>query len=285
MLLLLLFLVPSKLSAHPCDAEVAAACPDRATSEIAQCLKDPSEHETPTSLSSECTDFVALNVACGEDIDTWCDEALFSDETTVCLTEQIGEDQHSDKCKSVMAWALPEPEVDEESSDGPTDELGLSEKDYAEKKEWQAKRRAQRGDAIERMKMKEADKKKEDDRLASEKFKRDDPEGYAQMLQQQEEELRQQQEQKRRERMQAAALERKKREESGAADGEEPKPKKKKKSKDTSDVPTVRPGGTSTLTGVLCLGLIACACVGGYFLVKRTTDSGSKPEKRKKKKA
>merc|ERR1711935_106756 len=48
--------------------------------------------------------------------------------------------------------------------------------------------------AMERIKMKERDRKKEEDRVALEEFKKTNPEGYAQMIQQQEEEAKQQKE-------------------------------------------------------------------------------------------
>eukprot|EP00438_Fugacium_kawagutii_P002404 Skav210789 [mRNA] locus=scaffold275:148382:152088:+ [translate_table: standard] len=80
--------------AHPCEAEVQSACPERASSELARCLKDKSEHESPTEISSECADFIALNAACADDIVKSCDEAS--------------------------------------DGDGPTDELGMSEKDRAQ---------------------------------------------------------------------------------------------------------------------------------------------------------
>merc|ERR1740121_3227350 len=95
-------------------------------------------------------------------------------------------------CASVLEWAVPKDEEGEEEGDGPTDELGMSQKDYEEKEEWRAKRKAVRDQAIERMKMKEVDRKKEEDRVALENFKKENPEEYAQMVQQQEEEKRQQ---------------------------------------------------------------------------------------------
>ena len=61
--------------AHPCDQEVQSACPERAASELARCLKDKTEHERPTEISSACADFIALNAACAEDIVRSCDEA------------------------------------------------------------------------------------------------------------------------------------------------------------------------------------------------------------------
>ena len=49
------------VAAFPCESEIAAACPDSPRSELVQCLKDPSQHEQVTEISSECTDFMGLN--------------------------------------------------------------------------------------------------------------------------------------------------------------------------------------------------------------------------------
>jgi len=49
-----------------------------------------------------------------------------------------------------MSWAVPQLlEAEEEPI---TDELGLSDEDYAEKMEWQAKRKAEREEAIKKLK-------------------------------------------------------------------------------------------------------------------------------------
>mmetsp|Transcript_122125 Transcript_122125/g.390577 ORF Transcript_122125/g.390577 Transcript_122125/m.390577 type:complete len:303 (+) Transcript_122125:28-936(+) len=255
---------------HPCDAEMQAACPDRPAEEIATCLKNPSEHETPTVLSSECTDFVAMNVACSADIETNCDEAYFSDDTVLCLTEWTDPARLSDRCKSVVAWAVPSKDADEK---GPTDELGLSDKDYQEKKEWQEKRKAARGDSIERLKMKEEDAKKETERVELETFKREHPEEYEQMMKQQEEDKRQATEFKKKERMLAAALARKKRQEAGLpeeAEEETEKPKKQKTGKNpkASAPPAKAVGGSNTLMAIMCFLLIAGICAGGAYIAK-----------------
>jgi hypothetical protein len=191
--------------------------------EIGDCLKDETQHEKPTEISSECTDFMALNSACKEDISTHCDDAFFSDDTAPCLSKWTDQEQIGSKCASVMKWAIAQPE-DEEQEDGPTDELGMSDADRAEKAEWQKNRKAIREEAIGRMKMKEIDRKKEEDRVALLKFKEDDPEGYAEMIRQQEEEKRQQAEFKRQERIRAAAYQRKFNDE----EVETAQPKKKK---------------------------------------------------------
>jgi len=281
---------------HPCEAEVSSACPDTPASDVAACLKDPSQHEQVTDISDECTDFIALNVACGADIDKFCDEALFSEDTTVCLTQWTEPGDLSGKCRGVLAWAVPAADVDGDE-EGPTDELGMSEKDKEEKREWQAQRRAARGDAIERMKMKEADRKKEQERLSLEQFKADDPEGYKEMIRQQEEEKRQVAEQKRRERQMQAAMERRKEEEEKArrreagedVDGEKSKPKVKKASKNSGEKANGKQG-TSTMTALLCFVAIAAACVGGILLVQKVSsdaddDKARKGKAPKKKKA
>ncbi|CAJ1389388.1 unnamed protein product [Effrenium voratum] len=124
-----------RVAAHPCEQEVQSACPDRPGSELARCLKDKSEHERPTDITSACADFIALNVACADDIVKSCDEAFFSDDTSLCLSTWTQPEDLSPKCAGVLEWALPKHEAVEE---GPTDELGMSEKDYADKREWQA---------------------------------------------------------------------------------------------------------------------------------------------------
>merc|ERR1740129_444116 len=119
-------------------------------------------------LSSECVDFIALNVACHEDIQQHCDEDFFSGDTVTCLSEWTDKSSISEKCARVMRWAVPE--VDEVVDDGPTDELGMSEKDHEEKKAWNNERRAARKEAIERMK--KEDTLKEAERLELERLKR-----------------------------------------------------------------------------------------------------------------
>lgn len=128
---------------HPCETEVSTACPDRAGSELASCLKNPEEHETVTTLSSECTDFVAVNAACADDIVKHCDDAFFAADTVLCLQTWTDPESLSEQCRDVMKWAVPQDE-DDEFEDAPTDELGMSEKDHEEKQAWQAERRAKR---------------------------------------------------------------------------------------------------------------------------------------------
>jgi hypothetical protein len=221
---------------HPCAAEVESACPERPGSELGACLKDKNEHENPTEISSACTDFMALNKACAEDIEKFCDGAFFSDDTIICLTQWTEQENLSPRCQSVMEWAVPKKEEAEEEV--VTDELGMSDQDREEKEEWRAKRKAVRDEAIGRMKMKEEDRKKEEDRVALEEFREADPEGYADMIRQQEEEKRQQAEFRRMERKRQAAFERKQKEAAGLLEEDE-QPKatttgKKSKQKTTS---------------------------------------------------
>lgn len=234
--------------------------------EIGDCLKDESQHEEKTEISSECTDFMALNNACKDDIETHCDSAFFSDDTTPCLSQWTDKENLGSKCASVMKWAIPQPEDDEVQDDGPVDELGMTDKDREEKAEWQAKRKAIREEAIDRMKMKERDRKKEEDRVALEKFKEDDPEGYAEMLRQQEEEKRQQAEFKRQERMRQAAYERKRRQAEGD-DDDQPTPVKKKGSFMKSVKWFVFSG--------LKVGFVVALLVGGYYFVQSAGKSAS----------
>jgi len=214
-------------SAHPCETEISSACPTTPPSDMAECLNHPAEHETKTEISSECTDFMALNKACKDDIKKHCDEAFFTDDTILCLTSWVDKDNLENKCQSVLKWAVPKDDDEGEV----TDELGMSQQDIDEKEEWRAKRKAARGDSIARMKMKETDRKKEDDRVALEEFKKTNPEGYAQMIQQQEEEAKQQKEFKRQERARAAAWERKQKKDSGVEDEDEAAAKPQKAAK------------------------------------------------------
>merc|ERR1712060_851442 len=158
----------------PCQAEIESACPDRPGNDLAACLKDPSEHERPTTISSECTDFIALNVACKDTIEHFCDNTFFSSDTLLCLTQWTDKQNIPAKCAGVMKWAIPQDQTDNDA--GPTDELGMSEKDYQEKKRWQAERKAARGAAIE--KMKESDKENEKERLEMEQLKESHPDDY-----------------------------------------------------------------------------------------------------------
>jgi len=228
-----LFLVVGvALADHSCTSEVASACPERPGTDTAACLKDVESHDTATEISSECTDFIAVNTACREDIEKKCDEAFFTDDTVPCLTQWNERDDLTERCQGVLKWAVPEDD-DLDDLEEATDELGLTEDEAAEQdKEWKERRKAGRGDAIELLKMKEADRKKEEDRVALEEFKEKDPEGYESFIQQQEEEAKQKKEFARLERMRAAAWERKKREEAGLpAEDEVEQPKAAKGSK------------------------------------------------------
>jgi len=249
-LLLLASFLRDTAADHPCESEVSTACPDTPASELGKCLNNPAEHASEIELSSECTDFIALNKACGEDIAKSCDEAYFSQDTILCLKTWVDPENLSEKCKKVMQWAIPEEEEEEV-----TDELGMSEQDKEEKKEWQAKRKAIREEAIGRMAMKEVDKKKEEDRASLEKFKEDDPEGYAQMIQQQEEEAKQQAEFKRQERKQKAAYERAKRAKAGLdADADESSSKSKTGASGASKTSSKTQG--SWLSNLVALGIL-----------------------------
>jgi len=254
-----------RVEAFPCEAEISSACPDSPKSELADCLKDPSQHETPTDISSECTDFMALNTACSEEIEQLCDEEFFAENTIPCLLKYRASDEEiSEKCQSVMQWALPEAE----ETESVTDELGMSEQDRQEKEEWRAKRRKGREDAIERMKMKEADAKKEAERRELEKFKQENPEAYEDMQKQKKEDERQAAEQKKRERLLKAAWERKRRIEAGEDPDAQtgPAPSSKGKSGKASG------SWYSTIAALIILGV-----VGGiaYVIVTGTGGKGA----------
>merc|ERR1712039_464797 len=95
----------------------------------------------------------------------------------------------------------------------------------AEKKKWQAERRAGRGAAIEKMR---EDRQKE---AEMEQLKREDPQAYKQLLKEQEEARRSYEELKKRKRLMAAAEERKRKAESGEQDEEEDEKDKRRKGK------------------------------------------------------
>lgn len=214
-----------RAAAHPCESEVQSACPERASSELARCLKDKSEHESPTEISSACADFIALNVACADDIVKSCDEAFFTEDTALCLSTWTAKEDLTPKCAGVLDWALPKSQASDDEA--PTDELGMSEKDYAEKQEWRAKRRAGRSAAIEKIRQ---DKEQEKE---LEELKREDPAAYKQLMKEREEAAKSFEELKKRRRLIAAAEERKRRKELGLpeleATAEEEEEKKKKK--------------------------------------------------------
>lgn len=220
---------------HPCESEVQSACPDRPGPDLAACLKDPSEHERPTTISSECTDFIAMNTACAPDISKYCEDAFFSRDTVLCLTVWTDQDSLSPKCKSVLEWAAPKKQGDGDG-DGPTDELGMSEKDYEEKRQWQAQRRAARGAAIEKLRSDAQDAKD------MERQDGETEEDYKQRMKEREEAERSRQEMLKRKRLMEAAAERKRREEAGEPlepEEEEKQPRGRRrvpvKSKDEKD--------------------------------------------------
>lgn len=274
------------LASHPCEQEVSTACPDRPANELAKCLKTPDEHESATTLSSECTDYVALNVACEEDIVKFCDEAFFSEDTILCLKTWTDPESISPKCADVMSWAIPKDADEEGSEGGPTDELGMSDEEKAEKRAWQDERGKARREAIKKMKVEDAAKEKE--RRELEEFKKENPEAYAEMIAQQEEEKRQQREFKKRERMIAAALERKKREEAGIKDDDdEPKPQEEEKPKrskrSSSSGGSKKPQRGSWLQAILCIGFVAAVLAGGYYLITKLGSDGKKGRKKGRK--
>lgn len=204
-LALMMLLLPAALAEHPCQAEVDSACPDKPGPSVAACLKDPAEHQQQTAISSECTDFIALNVVCAATISKNCEEAFFSDDTVLCLTKWVDPTNVDEKCGKVMKWAIPK------SDEGAVDELGMSEKDYEEKKAWQAKRKEARTAAVDRVK--ESDAYKEKERLELERLKKEDPEGYKERIKEKAEIKRHNEANRKQERLHNAALDRKLREE------------------------------------------------------------------------
>merc|ERR1712048_76548 len=136
-----------------------------------------------------------------------CDDAFFSPDTVICLSEWTDQDNIDAKCANVMKWAIPK------KADTRTDELGMSEKDYAEKLEWQKKRKNARVAAIERMR--ESDAQKEKERLRMERLKKENPEEYELWLKEEEIRKANLEEQRKRERLLEAARQRRARQEAG----------------------------------------------------------------------
>lgn len=253
-LLPFLLLVTPALAGNACQAEITSACPERPGSEMARCLKDKDEHDKPTSISSECTDFIALNVACSDDISKFCDDGFFTDDTVLCLSEWTPRENLGTKCAKVVQWAAPGKE-----GEGPTDELGLSAQDYEEKRKWQADRKASRGAAIEKMR---GDKKEEQE---IETMKKEDPEGYKLLQKEKAEAKKSYEELKKRKRLLAAAEERKQREENG--EEELPDEEEERKSKRR------RPIRKTESTGWLPYALGGC---GALFVVMNIVNFFSK---------
>lgn len=223
------------------------------------CLKDTEEHAKPTEISSGCTDFIALNKGCAEDIEERCDNNMFHDDTILCLTKWTPLDHLSEKCQKILSWAVPK----DETAEAVTDELGkvaekeeweMSEKDKEEKKEWQKKRAATRAEAIKMMGQKEVDRKKEEDRVALELYQKEDPEGYAAMLEQQEEDKKQKAAFARKERARVAAMERAKKQAAGGDEDDAPT-KSSRGKKGKGWMSTL--GSLVALAGVCGLGYVA----------------------------
>jgi len=277
---ILLQLFHSTIADHPCTAEVASACAESPGSDMGACLKDPEEHDNPTEISSGCTDFIALNKACADDIEAHCDAGQFTDDTILCLTKWAPQDAVSAKCKGVLSWAVPGAE---EGEDGEvvTDELGMSDEDYKEKKEWQAKRKAARGDSIERLKQKDVDKKKEEDRVSLEEFAKNDPEGHAQMLQQQAEEAKQQAAFKKRERAQQAAIERAKKK--AAGESEEDEDQSKSRSNNASGKKKSKGSWLNSIMSLVVLVLVGAGCWFLYTQMSNKKGGGGRKATGKKK--
>jgi len=214
---------------------------------------------------------MALNAACSTEIEQLCEEEFYTENTMPCLAKfRDSEEEISAKCQSVMKWALP---VEEEEEEKVTDELGMSQQDYEEKKEWQAKRKAVREEAMARMKMKEIDAKKEEARRELEQFKEEQPDAYAEMLAQQEEDKRQQAEVKRKERLLQAALERQRRAEAGDDEDAPSSSKKTKKAKPMS--------WSKIITNVAVVGVVAGI---GYMVYQGMASGGGAGARGKTKK-
>merc|ERR1712151_432510 len=130
-------------------------------------------------------------------------------DTILCLTTWTDQASISEKCTKVMKWAVPKNE-DEETV---TDELGMSQQDYEEKKAWQAARKASRTAAIE--KMKGSDRQTEEEKKEMERLKRESPEEYKRVMAEKAFERQRNEDYLKRRRQMEAAAERQRRLEAG----------------------------------------------------------------------
>merc|ERR1719428_1785213 len=119
---------------HACDSEQGSGCPAFAGAELGACLKDSSKHETPTTISDGCVEFMKTNDACAKEIEDKCQGMFYSDDTMVCLTQWTSPADLSAECAATL------PKKEEESAE--VDES---------KKEWRAKRKKARSDSIKMM--------------------------------------------------------------------------------------------------------------------------------------
>jgi len=238
-----LFLLIQRSSAgHACTEETTSACPDEAGAQLGLCLQDPEQHQAPTTISSGCSDFIAINQGCEADVEKFCDEAYYSEDTVLCLTEWTRRDDLSEKCQDVLKWAGPAAEGDKDEEKSEEDD-GMTESERNERKEWRENRKANRADAV-------AIRRKEEEKAAEMKYKEEHPEEYAEQQRMLEEEKKQKAEIQRRERLQQAAILRAKRaaagEDEDAADDTAKKTKKSggKKGKSWFNVSSVLTVGT-----------------------------------------
>jgi len=148
----------------------------------------------------------------------FCDEGFFTHDTVLCLSVWTDKGSLSKKCAGVLAWAAPQVE-----ESAPTDELGMSEKDYEEKKRWQAERRERRGAAIEKLRAETGDL------LETARLDGETEGDYKQRMAEREELLKSREEQKKRERLLKAQKEREWRKAEGLPEVEDPTVEERKK--------------------------------------------------------
>jgi len=128
------FCLQGAQAVHACDSEQSSGCPAFAGAGLGACLKDSSKHEAPITISSGCEAFIKTNDACSKEIEEKCQGMFYSDDTMVCLTQWTRPEDLGADCVATL------PKKEEESEE--VDES---------KKEWRAKRKAERTRAMKAM--------------------------------------------------------------------------------------------------------------------------------------
>ena len=98
-----LLLLASESGAHPCDAEGAAACPFDGGKALGACLKDKSQHEVVTELSSDCEAFLKLHDVCAENLASGtCTGTHYTDDAMLCLGQWMKRTELTAECAALV---------------------------------------------------------------------------------------------------------------------------------------------------------------------------------------
>jgi len=95
-----------------CSKEAESACPAAEGKALLECLVNKEKHLSPTKISDDCLDMLALHSACKEEIKDYCEEDRFSDHTVTCIKKWmdkgvIATTFFGQKCRTVFNWLLP----------------------------------------------------------------------------------------------------------------------------------------------------------------------------------